>query len=407
MKINKTTVDKLPPPPLGLKTNQKVYYDDVLKGFGVRVTIKGSKAFFIEKAIHGKLRRITLGGYPALTVEQARKEANKMLGKIATGIDPQAEKKAAKARKITLIQAFNDYVTARNSLKETTTLDYKRVLNQVMPDWQNKPLLEITKDMVASRHASHGAEKSRARANLAMRLLRAIFNFASGTYEDANGKSLILENPVKRLSHSRSWFRIERRQGVIKRHELAAWYKGLTQYTNHLGQEKTQMMKDYFLLILFTGLRREEANQLKWANIDLEAKTVRINDTKNREHHIIPLSDFLYSLLQRRKQEAINEYVFPAQIKKGHLTEPRKAMLRVSQLSGVQFTVHDLRRTFITVAESLDIPVYALKRLLNHKQKGDVTAGYIITDVERLRKPMQQITDFFLEKMGIEKPDLP
>ena len=60
------------------------------------------------------------------------------------------------------------------------------------------------------------------------------------------------------------------------------------------------------------------------------------------------------------------------------------------------------RRTFITIAESLDIPAYALKRLLNHKMTNDVTAGYIVADVERLRKPMQLITDFILKCMGVE-----
>lgn len=76
-------------------------------------------------------------------------------------------------------------------------------------------------------------------------------------------------------------------------------------------------------------------------------------------------------------------------------------MKKVIDVSGVQFILHDLRRTFITVAESLDISAYALKKLLNHKMNNDVTAGYIVTDVERLRKPMQQITDFLLEKMGM------
>ncbi|HAU0884427.1 TPA: integrase, partial [Legionella pneumophila] len=68
-------------------------------------------------------------------------------------------------------------------------------------------------------------------------------------------------------------------------------------------------------------------------------------------------------------------------------------------LSGVSFTVHDLRRTFATTAESLDLPAYALKRLLNHKMNNDVTAGYIMRDVERLRKPMQRITDFLIRQM--------
>lgn len=74
-------------------------------------------------------------------------------------------------------------------------------------------------------------------------------------------------------------------------------------------------------------------------------------------------------------------------------------MAKVIASSGVSFTVHDLRRTFITVAESLDIPAYALKRLLNHKMMNDVTAGYIMLDIERLRAPMQMITDHLLMQM--------
>ena len=271
-----------------------------------------------------------------------------------------------------------------------------------MPDWLNKPLLEITKDMVASRHTAHGEHKSKARANLAMRLLRALFNFAAGNYEDAQGKSLIMENPVNRLSHIRSWYRIDRRQSVIRQHELALWYKGLTQLTNHLGQDKAEMMKDYFLLVLFTGLRREEATKLQWEDIDFEAKTMTIKDPKNRETHIIPLSDFLFELLMKRKDYACNEFVFPSKAQDGHLKEPRKAMLKIAQLSGINFTIHDLRRTFITVAESLDISTYVLKRLLNHKMNADITAGYIVTSVERLRKPMQQVTDFLLSSMGVK-----
>jgi len=81
--------------------------------------------------------------------------------------------------------------------------------------------------------------------------------------------------------------------------------------------------------------------------------------------------------------------------------ESRKQIDKVVASSGIHFTVHDLRRTFITIAESLDIPAYALKRLLNHKMHNDVTAGYIVSDVERLRKPMQKITDFMLKRMGV------
>ena len=93
---------------------------------------------------------------------------------------------------------------------------------------------------------------------------------------------------------------------------------------------------------------------------------------------------------------------FPNEFGTGMLNDPKKQIQKVVQESGVSFTLHDLRRTFITIAESLDISAYAFKRPLNHKMANDVTAGYIITDVERLRIPMQKIADFMTGQFGIQ-----
>ena len=399
IKLTKSFIEKLEPP----TTGQAFYRDEQFTGFAVRVTAQGAKSFILEKRVAGKVKRITLGRYPDLTVEQARKEAQKFIGKIATGINPIKEKQAIKQREITLQQALNDYLHLRRSMKASTGAEYQRVFKQVFPDWLDKPLLHITKDMIEKRHEKYGSERSEAGANLGMRILRAVFNFAGGKYEDEKGKALILENPVKRLSFTRAWYRVERRQTVIKRHELAVWYEGLQNLSHRYDTNQVETMKDYFLLVLFTGLRREEAMRLRWESVDLKAKTLTILDTKNHERHTMPLSDFLIELFERRKTHKINDYVFPADSQQGHLVEPRKALMKIRELSGITFTIHDLRRTFITIAESLDIPVYALKRLLNHKMSGDVTAGYIIMDVERLRKPMQMITDTLLKLMGVKE----
>lgn len=398
MRIKKSTVDNLPLPVTTQagKTAQKRYYDDNLKGFGVRITSGGTKAFFVEKLINKKLCRITLGRYPELTAEMARNKALEMLGQIAMGIDPIAEKRAAQMRQVTLNDVFNEYIQTRKTLKASTITNYKQILTKAFSSWANKPLISITKDKIAKHHEKLGEAHGEAYANLAMRVLRALFNFAAGQYEDSQGKSLVLENPVKRLSQTRAWYRIERRQTFIKSHELAPWYKGLEQLSNHT-------LKDYLLLVLFTGLRRQEAATLKWEQVDLIAKTLTIVETKNNESHTLPLSDFLYTLLQQRKAVKTNDYVFAGSGAAGHIVEPRKQMAKVTMLSDIQFTVHDLRRTFITIAESLDIPAYALKRLLNHKMTNDVTAGYIVADVERLRKPMQLITDYILKCMGVIK----
>lgn len=115
MRINKSSVESLPIPERQQagRTAQKKYYDDNLKGFGVRVTSGGTKAFFIEKLINRKLSRITLGHYPELTPEMARNKALQLLGQIAMGIDPVAEKKATIMREITLNDVFADYLQAR------------------------------------------------------------------------------------------------------------------------------------------------------------------------------------------------------------------------------------------------------------------------------------------------------
>jgi integrase len=392
MKLIKTFVDKAVAP---TDKNQIFYRDDQLKGFALRVTLNGVKSFVVEKSIGNKIRRITLGKYGALTVEQARKEAQKLLGQIAAGVDPLAEKRVKKMRVVTLSEVMQHYLQARKSLKPKTLYDYNRVLYIAFLNWKDKPLAFITKDKVAKLHEKIGQERGAAYANLAMRILRALFNFAAGQYEDAQGRSLITDNPVKRLSQTRAWYRVERRQSFIKSYELARWYEAVQNLQN-------KTLRDYLLLILFTGLRRQEAAKLTWEQIDLKSKTLTIIDTKNRQPHTLPLSDYLHTLLLSRQQNKTGNYVFSGTGEGGYIIEPRKQMAKVIEATGIQFTVHDLRRTFITVAESLDIAAYALKRLLNHKMNGDVTAGYIISDVERLRKPMQMITDYFLRQMKLE-----
>ncbi|MEO8401046.1 MAG: integrase family protein [Gammaproteobacteria bacterium] len=391
MRLTKAFIDKKAVTPTD--KDQVFYRDGELKGFALRVTATGVKSFVVETVIGNKVRRMTLGRYGALTPEQARTEAKKILGKIASGGDPVAERKQARAKSVTLKEVFDEYLKVRKGLKPVTVSDYKRVMQESFVNWLNKPLLDITKDLVAKRHSKIG-ERSQARANLSMRVLRALFNFAIGQYEDSHGRALITDNPVRRLSQSRAWYRVERRQSFIKPHELSLWHEGVQKLEN-------EILRDYLLVLIFTGLRRQEAAQLKWNQVDLKARTLTIIDTKNHEIHTLPISDFLLELFIKRKESVSGEYIFPGSGAGGYIVEPRKQMEKVIKTSGIHFIIHDLRRTFITIAESLDISAYAVKRLANHKMNQDITSGYIITDVERLRKPMQQITDYLLKCMGV------
>jgi len=95
------------------------------------------------------------------------------------------------------------------------------------------------------------------------------------------------------------------------------------------------------------------------------------------------------------------KWVFPSQGRKvgrGHIADCRAVIDKITESTGITFTCHDLRRTFISTAERLDVNYYALKALVNHKMSGDVTAGYVIPDTDRLRGPMEKITAYLLAR---------
>ncbi len=388
IKLTKSAVDRLHYTDDGIT----LYWDERLKGFGVRVS-KSTKVYIAEGRVKNKTRRVKIGSHQnELSTEAARREAMRLLSLMETGTDPNALKREARDKdEITLAKAFEDYIEEKD-LKPKTVYDYTQTVNLIFATWKRKPLNDITKRMVAKKHKVIGEKRGKGYANLSMRILRAIFKFAKARYDS------IEETPTDVLSETRSWYRNVRRQTVISQSALPAFFEGLEKLEGKSSTSKAPVVKDYLLLLLFTGLRRNEAATLRWEDVDLNAKTIRIEDTKNREVHTLPLSTYLYVLLKKRHDEKGNDdiYVFPGSGEKAqHLVEPRRQMEKITKMSGVKFTIHDLRRTFATIAQGL-VSAYELKTLLNHKMTGDVTAGYIITDIESLRPGMQKITDAIL-----------
>jgi integrase len=389
--FTKMALGALPLPPPG---GREVYHDTKTPGLQVRVTSTGVKTFCVFRRVNGRQERVTLGRFPEMTPEQARKAAEKVNATIASGESPVAEKKRAKLASKTLQEVFDDYVEARKNLKALTVKDMKVALSETFPDWLDKPLTKITPLMVAERHQEFG-ERSEARANLGMRYLRALFNFAIAKYQDSEGEPIIAKNPVKVLSETRAWYRVDRRKTVIKPHDLKSWMAAILNLPS-------PDIRDYFVTVLLTGMRRSEALSLRWTEIDLKGRTLTVLDPNNHHDHTLPLSDYLADLFTRRKAVSVSEYVF-ADSQGQRISNFRYAQAAVEKESGVKFCPHDLRRTFATIAESLDIPAYALKRLLNHANGADVTADYIVASTERLREPTQKITNYVLKCAGLKE----
>lgn len=376
--LTKRTISALPP----LTEGQVLYRDTVLPGFGLRVGTR-SQVFFAEGQVQRGTVRVTIGKFGIITPEAARKKALKLLGEMAEGKNPNAERKAKRASEITVREAFDDFFENR-SLAATSITNYRRSIDAYLADWAKKPISQISRRMVLDRHRKVGEQHGGVTANNVFRHFRSVYNFVSATHGE------LPSQPVAILTQARAWNTERRRRTVIPIHGLPKWWRAV------LAEEP--IARDFLLMALFTGMRKSEIARLRWEDVDLEGRTLLVPDTKNGDPLQLPLSEFLSGLLEeRRANDPRGEWVFPGRGTGNHIVETKRLHHRVSEASGIGFTLHDLRRTFITIAESLDIPHYALKRLLNHRADSDVTGGYIVIDVERLRDPIERVAERVLE----------
>ncbi|CAN5139057.1 hypothetical protein BH10CYA1_BH10CYA1_58420 [soil metagenome] len=266
-KLTQRISDTTTPP----ATGKELIRDDDLRGFGLSVT-KRSKTYFVECRVNGKQRRATVGRADLLTLEEARVKGRKLLAEMTSGFDPHAEKRNEKTNSITLIEVLEEYLAVKQLKKSTVTV-YRRVIKKSLKDWLHMPIVAITKNMVEDRHRSlaSGTPKGtsgRAYSNFCLKTLQSLLNFAAEKYE-VDGKPLIPVNPVSRLTKTRAWFRVHPRTGVIPEYKLADFYKAAMSMEN-------PAVRDYFLLLLFTGVRKCEGTNLRWSDIDFQAKTMTI-----------------------------------------------------------------------------------------------------------------------------------
>ena len=402
------SLDGLSIPPQGRIT----YHDTNTIGLSIRVANTGRKTFIVRKKLNNKDTFSSVGHYPSTTIHQARSKARDILNVIDEGINPNSLRGDALSKQnISLQKVIDDYTVSKHNLKADTVKDYLSILENYLSDWKKRPISEISRDMVEQRHRdiTYGTGKfchkngSPTRANKTMRVVRALFNYAIGQYEDTKGEPLFSHNPVARITHNKAWSKENIRQGVVAKHQLKQWYEGVMklplQEDNVSRDTSAEVVRDLLIFLLFTGLRRNEALTLKWSDIDFANHSFTIEDTKNKESHSLPLTSVLDEVLERRNIGGDNPYVFQGLKPYGHLNPPKRQLERARELVGFHFDNHSLRRTFETTANRLSFSIYTLKKLVNHKNTRDVTGHYIVLDIDELREPMNQISEALWSEM--------
>lgn len=224
----------------------------------------------------------------------------------------------------------------------------------------------------------------------------ALTNYQRAMTRQDDGSYLLPECPTSILKETKVLKKVARRKSYIPNEDLPKWISSvLTLDSGHFSIG--DVFRDYLIFVLFTGVRREEARCLLKENVDLNRKVFRLIDTKNREVVELPLSDWLADFIKPRMNTK-GKYLFSGLDVNKPINGFKRPHEYLRKQVGINFTIHDLRRTFITVAESMDISSYTIKHLVNHKisESNDVTAGYIIVDLERMRKATNKISSEIL-----------
>jgi integrase len=331
--------------------------DSFLPGLYFIIQPTGAKSWAARYRHHGAPRKLTLGGYPALGLKDARELAAKALRTVAEGRDPGREKILARAAKADSVDRIvEDFLErhVRRSNRPRTAEETERLLRQhVLPRWRGRMVHEITRRDVLDildRVVDGGAPIA---ANRVLAAVRKFFNWCIA-------RDIIAASPcagVKPPTAERA------RDRVLSGDELRLVW----QAADKLGGTFGPLVK----LLALTGQRRDEVARMRWEEIDIENRlwTLPAERTKNNQPHEVPLSKAALAILERVPRTKESPFVFTtnggASPASGYSKNKRRldALLPAGMPS---WRLHDLRRTCASGMARLGVNLPVIEKVLNH-----------------------------------------
>jgi integrase len=372
--LTKAVVDAAAAPEAG----QAFLRDDAIKGFALRVIATGAKSFVFEGRIKGRMRRVTIGRYPDLSVALARQKALEIRAAVARGDDP-AEARMMERHESTfgaLVERYlRDYALPHK--KPRSVADDKYYLAHCIPSgWQARRLSDIERTDIEQLHSRVARDHGKYGANHAVRLLRHMFNLAR------DWKMLANDNPAARIK----LFKEERRERYLTPEELG-------KLNNALRDEPDWRWRAYFPLALMLGTRRGELCAARWEDIDLKQRTIRLPETKAGRPHLLPLPRAAIAILESSPSITKARWVFSSESSTGHIVEPAKAWQRIRKRAGVEdVRIHDLRHTLASWLVGAGYNLSLIGRALNHSQIA-TTERYAHLAMDPIREALERNAD--------------
>ncbi len=422
IKFTDRTLRALPCPPAGERVE---YFDSEQAGLRLRVSSSGVKTFTLyRRTKHGPPERLTLGRFDDIKCEQARTEARKLVGRIADGANPAEVKRAHKGEP-TFAGLFAEYVERHaKPRKRTWREDQQKYRDYLAQPLGRKKISRIARADLAAIHSAITRAGHPTVANRVKDLVSSVFGRAlAWGYLDSN--------PAKGIEDNRE----KSRDRFLKPGELPRLFAAL-------DGEPNGNFRDYFLLALLTGARRNNVVTMRWTDLDMERGEWVIPMTKNGEPQRVPLVPEAVAILKARQETAAEgaRYVFPAaraDSERGHMSGERKAWLRILQRDEIaqlrqrieaaggktdgpegeypantlrrlrvvaarmklntesvrieDIRIHDLRRTMGSWQARTGASLAIIGKSLGHKSQ-QATAVYARLDLDPIREAMETAT---------------
>jgi integrase len=366
----------------------RLAFDDAQRGLAVRVTAGGGRTYLCQYTLHGHKWRVPLGSCSAMSLAKAREAAAVIMGDVAKGKNPAAERKDAAAAE--RAKRARDRLTFRVLIDEWNRLHlvgkrpgyaaeavraihcaFADALDDAAEDLDRAAVVRAL-DMLTRRRARKNQDDLGRRIGTAMTGRTAAYGRAAFAWAVKRG--MVQTNPFANLPIAKS---ITRRERVLSDEEIGAIWDAASNSPTPYGT--------IVRLLILTGQRRGEVAGIRWGEIsaDLETWTIPGHRTKNGVVHVVPLSKPARHLLttsvpELRPKDALalpgavgTEFAGWSKCKialdRG-ITEARaKAAASSDAIAPLApWSLHDLRRTVATGLQRLGVRLEVTEAVLNH-----------------------------------------
>ena len=352
---------------------QHIIWDDEVPGFGVRFYSTGKKSFVLSYRDNNRKSIMTIGSYSVLTLDQARKKARADLVGLNNGVNPLQERQKERQGKL-VKDLCKAYIERHAVNKKSGDDDISKIERFILPAWGNLLVNNIKRADVAGLHIKLG-KQGHYQANRVYSLLSKMFNLGRvwGFVPEEH------VNPCFGIEK----YKEEKRDRFVSHDEFP-------RLADAVNEEPNQFVASAIWLYLLTGVRKDELLTLKWDDIDMDRKELKLIDTKNGKPQYLPLSIAAIDILKQLQHIDGNPYVIVGKNTGCHLVNIDKPWQRIRKKAGLEdVRLHDLRRTVGSWLAQSGNSLHLIGKVLNHSNQS-TTAVYARFGQDSARDALEQ-----------------